>query len=226
MSIPDHIDKFYSARSRGHRHNLRKTIRTFEKDFSPENNFVNYTKENEVDEFLKISAEISTKTYQRALGAGIKNDEQTKCLLKEAAKNGWFRGHILFAGDKPCAFQNALHYNNVYYMVSIGYDPAFSNYKPGIILFLKVLENICDDSSINMLDFYFGDAEYKHRYGTEHWPEACAYIFAPGLYPIFINILLSSTMYLNKGLQYAANSIGAVQWIKRKWRNLLRAKNK
>lgn len=76
-----------------------------------------------------------------------------------------------------------------------------------------------------MIDFYFGDAWYKKHYGTGHWSEACAYIFAPRLHPIFINMLRSSTMRVNSGLGYVVGKIGAGDWIKRQWRNCLQAKN-
>ena len=221
MSIPDNIDKFYKARSRGHRHNLRRAISKFEEE-NADVRYVHYSTEDEVDDFLKTAACISEKTYQHALNAGLIDDENTRSRIKAAAENGWFRGHIIFVGDKPCAFQLALKYENIYYMVNIGYDPAFSSYKPGLILFLKVLEHICADPSIDTLDFYFGDAEYKNRYGTEHWQEASVYLFAPRVYPIFINILQNVMTATNTGLKHVIGKMGFVDRIKRKWRNLLR----
>ena len=118
-----------------------------------------------------------------------------------------------------------IYHGRVYYSVSIGYDPAFKSYRVGTILFLKVLESLCNDHSIDTIDFYFGDAEYKNHYGTEHWPEASVYIFAPRLKLIFINILQSFTVLVNGILEYIVGKIGAVDWIKRKWRNLLQTKN-
>jgi hypothetical protein len=221
MSVPDTIDQFYSARSRGHRHNLRRAIRKFDEECPGESKVVNYTTESDVDDFVRIAADLSSKTYQSALGVGIADNGHTKCRIRSAAARGRFRGHILFAGEKACAFQLALHYQKIYYMVNIGYDPALSSYKPGLILFLKVLESLCNDPSTNTIDFYFGDAEYKHRYGTEHWPEACIHIFGPRLCPVFINALRSSVSGTNAGLQHLANKIGFANWIKRRWRTAL-----
>lgn len=225
MSVPEEIDQFYSARSHKHRANLRRAIRKFEQEYPGENKLINYRTESDVDDFTEIAAGISSKTYQMALGFGIVNDEQTKHLMTKVAAHGWFRGHILLAGDKPCAFQLGLFYKKVYYLTSIGYDPAFRSYWPGTILFLKVLESLCDSPSIDMIDFYFGDAEYKKSYGTEHWPEACVYIFAPRLYPISINLLRSSMMGMNASLAYVVNKTGSADWIKRRWRNLLQRHN-
>ena len=223
MSVPETIDQFYSVRSRGHRHNLRRAIRKFDEECSGESKVVNYTTLSDVDAFLREASHLSSKTYQSALGAGIVDNDQTKSRIRAAAAHGWFRGHILFAGDKACAFQLALHYRKVYYMVNIGYDPALCSYKPGLILFLKVLESLCNDPATNTIDFYFGDAEYKHRYGTEHWTEACIHMFAPRACPIFINTMRSSIMSINAGLKYIANMFCSVDLIKQKWRYLLQA---
>ena len=111
-------------------------------------------------------------------------------------------------------------------MVNIGYEPALSSYKPGLILFLKVLESLCADPATNMIDFYFGDAEYKQRYGTEHWPEAWVHVFAPRLCPIMINAMRSSAVGVNAGLKYVVNMLGSADRIKQKWRRLLQAKGR
>lgn len=225
MTVPENIDQFYSARKRGHRYKLRKCIRKFEEEFPCDNTFIKYSAVDEVEDFIAKAADISSKTYQSALGAGIVNDEKTKSLLKEAATQGWFQGNILMADSKPCAFLLGLVYKNVFYGVCTGYDPDFRSYWPGTIIFLKAVESLCADPSIEMIDFYFGDAWYKKSYGTEHWPEASAYIFAPKFRMILINLLRSSMMCINYALEYVVNKVNAVNWIKRKWRGLLRPKS-
>jgi hypothetical protein len=225
MSVPDNIDQFYSARSKKHRGNLRRAIRKYEQDCPGKSIFTTYTSESDVGEFIQVAADISSKTYQYALGVGIVNDERTRSLMTAAASKGWFCGHILHVGNKPCAFQLGLRYKKVYYLMSIGYDPFFNSDQPGTVLFLKVLDSLCEDPSVDAMDFYFGDAWYKKHYGSEHWPEASVYIFAPRLHLILINMLRSSTMCVNSGLEYVVSKIGAVGWIKRHWRDSLQAKN-
>ncbi len=221
MSMPDKMDQFYKSCSRGHRGSIRRAVRKFEREYPGRDNFVKYTSEDEVDDFVRIAAGISSKTYQHALGVGLVNDVQTISRIRTAAKHSWFHGGILFAGDKPCAFQLGLCYKHVYYLVSLGYDPALRNYRAGTNLFLKVLESLCEDPSIHMYDFYFGDAEYKKRYGTTHWPEACIFIFAPRLYPVSVNALRCAVAGTNATLAYVVNKFSSAGWIKRKWRNLL-----
>jgi hypothetical protein len=225
MPMPDNMDQFYKACSRGHRGSLRRGVRKFEREYPGPDNFVRYTSEGEVDDFVRIAAGISSKTYQHALGFGLVNDERTVSRIRTAAKHDWFHGGILFAGDEPCAFQLGLRYKQVYYLVSLGYDPALRTHRVGTNLFLKVLESLCEDPSIHAFDFYFGDAEYKRRYGITHWPEACIYIFAPRMYPVSVNALRCAVAGANASLAYVVSKVGSADWIKRRWRNVLPARN-
>jgi hypothetical protein len=78
---------------------------------------------------------------------------------------------------------------------------------------------------VEIFDYGFGNAVYKERFGSDSWSEASVYIFAPRLYPIFINLLRSSIRFLNAGLLYVLKKIGSLEWVKRQWRNLLQGKN-
>ena len=62
MSVPDKIDQFYKARSRGHRRNLRQAAKKFEQKYPGTENFVKYTREDQVDDFIKVAAEVSART--------------------------------------------------------------------------------------------------------------------------------------------------------------------
>lgn len=225
MSMPESMDRFYLSRSRKRRYNLRRTVKKFEEDYPGKDELARYATEADVDEFMQIAANISSGTYQGALGVGIVNDERTRSLLTAAATHGRFRGHVLLAGDKPCAFQLGLCYERIYYLVNMGYDPVFRPYQPGTVLFLRFLESLCDDPSTDVVDFYFGDAWYKKHYGTDHWPEACVHLFASRMHLIFLNVLRNSTTYVDAGLKRIVNKIGAEDWIKRRWRNVLRARS-
>ena len=225
MSVPDNIDDFYAGCSRKHRGNLRRYIRKIDELNSDGESIIQFVKEEEVEDFLKTAEKISAHTYQGALGAGIVNDEKTRILMRNAAGNGWFHGAILLAGNEPCAFQLGFRYKKIYYLLNIGFDHNFNKYNPGTVLFLKVLDSLCKDDSIDTIDFYFGDAEYKEKYGTDYWPEAVLYIFAPRLRPILINLLRNSVTGANSGLVYLAQKIHSVNWVKRWWRNRLQEQN-
>jgi hypothetical protein len=79
---------------------------------------------------------------------------------------------------------------------------------------------------VELLDFGFGDAEYKRSYGNEHRYEASIYTFAPRFYPIFINLLRTFVMGLSIMAGSILEKLGFLVWVKRRWRNVLQRYNK
>jgi hypothetical protein len=225
MSVPDNIELFYQLRSAKHRKHLKQYVKKLETSYPDQVKMVTYSREEELDDVINAVSQISSKTYQYAIGHGFVDNTKTRTLLTTAARMGWLRAHILFICNEPCAFRFALHYGKTYIGNGIGFDTKWKQFRVGTILFLNVVEKICKEPTVDFYDFGFGYAEYKESYGNEKWLEASCYIFAPRLYPVFVNVLRSSVMMLNAALQYVVHKIGFEGWIKRRWRNLLQAKN-
>ena len=145
-------------------------------------------------------------------------------MLKLAAKQGWLRAYVLFIGEEPSAFELALRYGKSYFGLYTGFDPKWKQFRVGTVLFLNFLESICGDPKVQtyalpICHFGFGDAEYKRLYSDRCWDESSVYVFAPRMYPFFVNALRNSAMCMNDGLEYIVSKVGAKGWIKRKWRN-------
>jgi len=219
MSVPQDIALFYKGLSQRHRSNLKRYMKNLEKKHQVR--MVTYSRENMLEEAITIAAEISSRTYQHALGSGFVDDNSMRSRLTTAAKHGWLRLHILFINDKPCAFQLGLQYQRTYFLSQIGFDPEWKQWRIGTTLFLKVLEDLCSDPVVDSLDFGFGDAQYKRSYADEHWLEATVYIFAPRFYPMLVNSLYSSVTGLSLWMSSMSRKIGFERWAKRQWRNLL-----
>ena len=67
----------------------------------------------------------------------------------------------------------------------------------------------------------FGGGEHKEWGVRECWQEASFSIFALRVYPLFINLLRTSIMSLDKLLGYLVRKTGVAKWVKRVWRRLL-----
>jgi len=225
MSVPDSIDSFYKSRSKKHRANLRRYIRKLDEEYPDRVQTLSYRKVKDVGELITAASQISTQTYQQTLGSGFDDDERTRKLIETAARRGWLRAHVLYVGDEPCAFQCGLQYKKTYFLEKIGYSSQWGKYNVGSVLFLNVLHELCEEGAIETIDFGFGDADYKCSYGDKDWPEASVYIFAPRLYPLFINILQTSMVGISLGLESILSRTGLISPIKRRWRNLLQARN-
>jgi hypothetical protein len=220
MSVPRRIDLFYKRLSKKHRYNLQRSIRMLEQHHSVR--VVLYRTESELEEAIALASSVAQKTYQYDFGWGFADLTATKKRLVLMAKRDWLRFHILFIDDKPAAFQVGLQYQKTYYPELRGFDSDLKNLCIGTTLFLKVLDELCNDPHVDFLDFTPGDADYKTAFAdNEESPSATIYFVAPRLYPICINILSSLTRGLTSVLESASRKIGLEHEIKNIMRTLL-----
>jgi hypothetical protein len=132
---------------------------------------------------------------------------------------------VMFLEGRPCAFQLAAIYRGSYFLEQIGYDPKWKDLNVGTVLFLAALEDLCQDNGgAQVIDFGFGEADYKKCYGDKCWTDASLYLFAPRLRPLLANLVYSGTSGLSVGLTHVLEKTGAIGWIKRHWRHQLSKK--
>ena len=221
MSVPDNMQLFYKSCSKNNRKQFKKCLRRIAKEFPGRVIRVSYTREDQMDEAIPIVDQISSKTYQNRLGVGFVDNAKNRSLLTTAARKGWLRLNVLFVDGEPCAFEIWLQFGKTYFGNGIGFDPKWKKLRVGTVLFLKTLDCICTDPTVHLVDFGFGDSEYKQIYCDKQWSEASVYIYAPKIYPILINMLQSAINVLSLGLAYIAKKADFTRWIKRCWRNRL-----
>lgn len=194
VSVPDHIDQFWKACSHNRRKLLRKYIRKLEMRYPKQVKMVTFSRQEDVAEGLRIAAGISSDTYQHAFGGGLVNDDTTRTTFEAAAKKGWLRIYILFVADEPCAFLYVLKYGRICFAEQTAYSPKWKDWNVGSIINLKVVEQICADPMVDTLDYGFGDVRYKQLGNCRQWTEAPVFIFAPRLFPVFVNLIRSLTL--------------------------------
>ena len=194
MSVPNHIDRFWKTCSRNRRKHLRKYTKRLETRYPGQVKMVTFSRQEEVAEGLRIGADISANTYQRAFGGGLVNDDSTRAIFEAAAKKDWLRIYILFVAGEPCAFLYVLKYGRIFFAEETGYSPKWKDWNVGSIIHLKVVEQICGDPVVDTLDFGFGDLHHKRLGDSRQWTEAPVFIFAPRLFPVFVNLIRSSTL--------------------------------
>ena len=219
MTIPDRMDSFYKQHSAKTRQTLKRQLRQVDTKFKTR--LVECTDQEMLSITLPDAAAVSSRTYQHALGSGLLNDVKTRKQLLAEAQRGRLCLHVLYLNEQPCAFQLGLRYNGMYFLQTMGFDPGMKQRHLGTALFLKILDQLCKDPGVDFLDFGFGDAEYKRRFGTEFWDEAAVYLFAPRLYPALINFIYVAVSDISEGLRALVSKGGLEKKIKRKWRNLL-----
>jgi len=221
MVLPDNIDAVYQSLSGKRRHELRRRERQFLKDYSGNLKVKVLDKPDEVGQILEHAERIAKTTYHRALGVGFANNGETLQRILTLSRLGWLRAYILYVADDPCAFWIGTRFGEIFYLDYTGYDPKYKNHEPGAFLFMKMVEDLCK-MGIKALDFGFGDALYKQRFGNKNWEEASVYIFSPTIRGAALNIAKS----LAEGVSMLGNTflhrMNALQKFKTMWRNRLR----
>ena len=219
MLIPQDFKQFLNACSHNQRRNIRRWTKKFERKFANRFEIKTYCDEDEIDSLLDKMAHISAKTYQRAFGSGIINNEITQVLFRYAAKKGWLRTYILSINDQPCAFWTGLIYNRIFFAEATGYVPEFKDYHIGTMLFIKLVEDLCKDSEVDHIDFSFGEGQHKQWGESRSWSEASIHIFASRLVPILTNLIFSSTTAMSAFVEYATKKFEIFNLVQKYRRN-------
>lgn len=223
--IPDSLEEFYQSLSAHRRRYITYYSGRLEKKFPGQVRFECYSKEKDLDYIITLASDISAKTYKDAMDAGFSDNNITRTLLQQSAKSNWLRAYVLYVGDVPCAFEYGVKYGRTFFAEYMGFDPGWRDFSLGTILWLKVIEYLSRDPDINLLDYGFGDAVYKERFGTESYIEVHTMIFAGRAKPVIINLIRSCF----EGISHLLGDIAArarfADRIKKWWRKKLQKKS-
>ncbi len=218
MSVPPDMAEFYESLEYKVRKNMRRSVRMLAKAYPDNIQIRCFRHKSEVETFLRDAEEVAKKTYQRGLGVGFVENEETSRLVRMAAENGYLRSYILYIGDRPVAFEQAVQYGDTLYCENAGYDPSYRKVDPGTNLFLSLLDDLCAEKKISRIDFGFGDADYKRSYGGHCREEASVYIFAPTIKGLAVNIMQSLLTAASKYAEAVFKKLSLYDRIKRSWR--------
>jgi CelD/BcsL family acetyltransferase involved in cellulose biosynthesis len=144
--------------------------------------------------------------------------------LELAAHKGWLRAHVLYLGDRPCAFWIGMLYNGVFVSEYMGYDPEFRQSSPGMVLIMRVIEGFCNHANgdlVTELDYGLGHAEYKEVLSSRYWLEASVFIFSPTIRGFLLKTLRVTTRVVDGSARRFLSSTALFPRLKRAWRDRL-----
>ncbi|OHB60977.1 MAG: hypothetical protein A2168_07170 [Planctomycetes bacterium RBG_13_50_24] len=219
--IPDTVEEFYRNIPNSRKSRWRRDIRQLEKISSSEIKIVCYREVSDINYLIDVACRIEESTYKRYLDVGFTNSAVNRELLEKAAQKGWLRAYILYVSDEPCAFQFDVRYGKTQFTEFGSFDPRLSRGSPGMVLLIKVLEQLCRDSNVSIMDYGFGHALYKSKFGTNYWLEENVCIYAPRVCPILINMAMSANLACYVLLSRVTAWLNLNSWIKRNWRRMV-----
>jgi hypothetical protein len=219
MEIPRSMAEFYLRLSKKHVGNLKRQVAKLESKHQIQ--LKTYRNEDQLTEGIRAAASISSRTYQCALGCGFVDTPLVRNTLLSESRHGWLRLDVLYIDGQAAAYQHGMEYKTTYFLERIGFDPKWSTLCIGTTLFMKVLQRVCEETSIEYMDFGFGNSQYKERYGDSKTDTSSQFIFAERLRPIIVNSAHTSALGLSLAGSWVAGRLGIEHIARRRWRDRL-----
>jgi hypothetical protein len=217
MDLPESSEALLPALSKSVRDNLKRYSRRLERDYGDRLLVRRFDAPEDFEQVVANLETVAATTYQRGLGAGF-TAEHDGPLTKIALEGGWFRAWVLYLDGAPCAFEIGHLCGDSLIISAKGFDPAHANLHVGKVLQLKMLQDLCDDPAVAVLDFGFGDAEYKQKLATRTWEDTDVLVF--GRTPRAVYAAAGRTAVLGAD-RLARRIVGTdrIAQIKRRWRD-------
>lgn len=223
LRLPASKDAFLRSLSSRTREGVRRYERRLERDYAGAIEVEVYRDLADLDRLFEQAEAISSKTYQHGLGVEFKSDDLQRGITALAMERGWFRAYVLVLHGEPVAFCHGIGYRGAFRLGIGGYDPAHAHENVGTYVLMRLIEDLCEDGSIEVLDYGFGDAEYKRRFGDERFTEADVLVFAPRPRAVAMNLTRTAILGSAKLAAGALRRAGEFDRVKRAWRRRLQA---
>jgi len=224
MTIPGNTEEFWERFSPKVRKNQRWQAKKLLADHPGGVRISCFQQTSELERMIQDVEEVAKKTYQRGLGVGFVDDCATRNRLHLRAENGWLRTFVLYVSDRPCAFWVGTLYKGTFHSDSMGYDPEYSKYSPGMYMVMRVIEDFCQKDAagqVATIDFGLGDAQYKEILGNVQWQDVSVYLFGSTLRGLGLNMLRTPIILIDRLGRRVVEGANLLPRIKKLWRNAL-----
>ncbi len=221
LVLPETFDDFLAARAsrsrRGDPLRRKRIVAALGSELSIEM----LATPNDLEQIFHDVEHVAVKTYQRALRTGFADTPEWRARIQTYLEKGWFRAWIMYRSGTPIAFWYGLASHDVFVAEGTGYDPAYRQQRVGIYVLIRVIEDLCADRAISILDFGPGDSSYKRQFGSHSWDEQDILIFAPTFRAARINAARTSILATDLLARQVLTATGMTDRIKKRWRRRL-----
>jgi Acetyltransferase (GNAT) domain len=188
MNFPKTLDAFVSGLGRSQRSKLRRKYNRVVNGLAGRMQVRCYRTVADLEQAIPEMEKISRKSFKRRLGYGFFDAPQAREQLVAEAAQGWLRIYILYIEEQPISFWKGTLYDCCLQADHVGFDLAWGDFSPGIVLFLYILKNLHHED-IKTVDLGCGEGQFYECFGGERRPEACVQIYAPKISGLRLNAL-------------------------------------
>jgi len=219
VAIPGSLDELLASLSKSTRESTKRYAKKLEKALGDDLAVELFRDPADVERLAADVERVAAKTWQRQFGVGFRDDERWRSRLAWTAERGWLRAVVLYAAGEPVAFWHGFAYGGRFRTETPGYDPAFHELRPGTYLLLRLIEHLCADPDVSVLDFGFGDEEYKRRLADRTWQESTVTVHARRPRPILVNLVRKSLISVSGAATAVARRAGFYQKLRQRGRH-------
>jgi CelD/BcsL family acetyltransferase involved in cellulose biosynthesis len=221
LVLPPTYDDFLARRDAKSRYNLKRLCTNLEKTYGDRLEVAVLSGPDAFDRIFDDLEQVAAKTYQRGLGAGFADTAERRAYVRVALARGEFRAWVLSLDGVPIAFWQGIARRRTFVLSNAGYDPTYGRLGVGTYVQLRMFNDLIEDPGVESVDFGWGDAEYKARFGTESWLEHDVLVFAPSFKGVRVRVLRGAIREIDELARGAAARLGISNRIKRAWRGRL-----
>jgi hypothetical protein len=224
MNVPNRYDEILAKLKRKHRYWLRRVSTQLEKDEANQIRIKCISKIDNIESTCKDIEAIAKNTYHRGLGVGFTNNEEYRERLQLLSDKGWLLLYILYIKGVPMAYWLTTIYKGIIHLNATGYNSQYQKYEIGTYVLTKLFEDICNKKKANVVDFGFGDALYKQRFGDNSWEESDYILFPKTIKGAGVNFLRMVIYKISDIVKRSLKRSNLINSIKKIWRNKLKGK--
>lgn len=207
VSLPDSMDDFLLREKPKHRSELRRYGRALEKRFAGEVEYKCYHTIDHVPVLCADAEKIARNTYQRGVDGGFILNTESERKLSLWAEMGRLRGYVLYIDAKPIAYWIGALYAPTFFLDTTGYEPDFRKHKPGTVLYLKMVEDLCR-IGVREIDNGNGDSFWKKRFDAEAVDRSTIFVYAPTIKGLKLKIMRELTSSISLLVNWVAKRTG------------------
>jgi CelD/BcsL family acetyltransferase involved in cellulose biosynthesis len=210
------FNEYLHQMPRKHRQELLRKRRRFVEHSGGEIDLRSYRSLPEARMFYPLACDISRKTYQhKLLDVGLPETASFEADQLNRAGRDAMRGYLLFHRGTAIAYACGTVMEDCLRFRCIGYDPAFRDLSPGIVLIYEALRSAIGEGCFATIDFGFGEAQYKRAFATGALRCATVFFFRPTARHLIMIAAHRACIAASDACAAIANRLGIKDRIKR-----------
>ena len=218
LELPESYEAFLRSRSRKTRENARMYHNRLTRAYPGRVEFKIFTEAHDLDYVLADLTSIGATTYQHGLGVAFADSQERRRLTELGLRTRSYRAHVLYLDGQPAAFWHGFIRGRTFFTATPGYNPALAEFSIGTLVLLHLIRTLIEDPAVEAVDYGFGDADYKRRFGSSSWQEVDVSLWARSPRAVAINSLRTGTEAMNLLAKRTLDRSGLTATVKRRWR--------